>query len=164
MSILYFGCGANRDVRMIAAILGKPASKLKGTPAVLQDYELAVQRLDQVPIHARERLQTSWDKNFESYVIRPRPTGQVKGTIWELTKEERDRIRHWELIDFGWYEDCTAVAIIESGESIEVMSERLGPGQSIDRTVNGLDYPTWLNDVEKFETIASQDREEYSRK
>lgn len=149
---------------MISAILGKPASNLMGTPAVLQDYELAVQRLDQVPSPAQERLQRSWDKNFESYVIRPRLGGQVLGTIWELTTEERDRIRHWELIDFGWYEDCKAKAITTSGKKITVISERLGPGQSIDRTVDGLNYPTWLNEVEKFETIANQDRKEYSRK
>lgn len=169
--VLYFGYGANRDARMIAAILGKPAEQLAGRPAVLQDYQLGIQGLDQIPdtiminapepISPRQILRNVWGDGFESYVIEYRPGSKVTGTIWELTPEERERVRDWELLDYGWYEDCEGKAIAEDGSEIDVITEKTRNNQVLGREVDGMDYETWLAEPEKFESIAERVRQEY---
>lgn len=101
--ILYFGYGANRDRRMMAAITGN--ENLVGRPGMLRRFVLCVQRLDQVPASPRAILEESWPSSFESYIIRPgKENDWVTGTIWELTPLERDLVANWELIEFGWYQ------------------------------------------------------------
>ncbi len=169
--VLYFGYGANRDARMIAAILGKPAEQLVGRPAVLQDYQLGVQTLEQIPDTVmpnapepkspRQILRNVWGEGFESYVIEYHPGCKVSGTVWELTPEERERVRDWELFDYGWYEDCEGKAISEDGSEIDVITEKTRNDQVLDREVDGMDYETWLADPVKFEYIAKRVRQEY---
>lgn len=168
--VLYFGYGANRDPRMIAAITGRPAAELTGSPAVLEGYSLAVQRLEQVPdtvvqsapvpLSPRGMLK-DWGEDFTTYVIHPSKDGKVSGTIWELTTEERELIRDWELVDFGWYKDCEGRAKTEDGKEVPVITEMLGAGQQIDHEVDGLHYETWLNDPIRFEIVAEKARREY---
>jgi len=173
-NIYYFGYGTNRDPKMIAAILGKPETELNGTPAILEGYDIAVQRLDQVPdvispkapanISPRDILKESWGKDFMSYVIKPNSKGRVSGVIWVLTPEEHERIRDWELVDFGWYEDCEGTARTTDGQVIEIMSNRLGTEQSVDHIVDGLDYEVWLDSAERFIEVAEKARREYDER
>jgi hypothetical protein len=173
-TVLYFGYGANRHADMISAITGKSPYELKGVPAVLIGYELAVQRLDQVPegiapgapvkVSPRAILEAAWPPGFTSYVIRSNEDGQVRGTIWELTVDERERVRDWELVDFGWYEDFEGMAMTDNGEEVSVLGERINHRQPIDHIVNGLEYETWLNDPEVFRVKAAQTREEYDKR
>ena len=112
-AIQYFAYGANRDLQMMKAITG--AQELFGRPGILKGYTLCVQKLNQVPdvasetspvpISPRELLKQSWPYTFESYIIKPDPNGEVAGTIWELTPLQRELVRDWELVDFGWYKD-----------------------------------------------------------
>lgn len=172
--VFYFGYGANRDPRMVAAITGVPQVELKGTPATLGGYKLAVQRLDQVPdlvlqdapvpISPRGVLHANWGDDFASYVIVPHPEGRVAGMVWELTPEQRERIRDWELVDFGWQQSCEAQVQDREGRRITVVTERLGANEDIDREVDGMHYETWLADPEKFEAIAEQARREYDER
>lgn len=172
--VLYFGYGANRDARMIAAILGKPVEQLVGRPAVLQDYQLGVQGLNQIPdtvmpnapepISPRQILKNVWGDGFESYVIEYRPGSKVSGTIWELTPEERERVRDWELLDYGWYEDCEGKAITADGDEIDVVTERIREDQVLGREVDGMNYETWLADPERFEAIAKRSMLEYDER
>ena len=109
--VLYFAYGANRDIKMMQAITG--SSELKGKPATLKGYSLYVQRLDQVPdtvsenspapISPRDLLKESWPDTFTSYIIKEDPEGEVAGVVWELTPLQRELVRDWELVDFGWY-------------------------------------------------------------
>jgi len=159
---------------MMAAITGVHKDRLKGTPATLEGYKLAVQRLDQVPntisqeapapVSPRDLLKESWDDDFTSYVIEPDPEGRVSGVIWELTLDERERVRDWELIDFGWYKDCEGQATDAEGRSISVITERLGDHQMVDREVDGMHYETWLNAPERFEIVAEKARQEYDER
>lgn len=168
-NVLYFGYGANRDRKMIAAILGKPESELVGHPALLDGHELGVQTLAQIPddiAHSapsptspRALLKKAWGDDFSSYVIRQNPHAKVGGTVWELTQDEREKIRDWELIDFGWYEDCTAQAVTTDGQTVDVVTERIGSEQPVDHIVDGLDYPTWLNEPHTFIEIATCTRQ-----
>lgn len=170
-TVNYFGYGANRDPKMLSAILGVQEADLQGRgyPAVLEGYSLAVQRLGQVtdiraegmPVSPREVLASNWGDDFTSYVIRPHDEGMVTGTVWELTPEERERIRDWELIDLGWYEDYEAVVRTPEGGIVTIIGEKLRGDQPIDYEVDGLNYETWLNDPELIERIAIKVRHEY---
>lgn len=174
-SVKYFAYGANRDVRMMSAILGEPVKNIKGEPAILQGYDLGIQKLQDLPdtisSHApfakspRKIVARNWPDNFESYVIVSNPDGKVAGTIWYLTPEQRERVRDWELLDFGWYHDIAAIAYNSNGQQIEVVGEAVDPNnQSIDRIVDGLEYQTWLQDPKEFERVAAIVRREYDER
>jgi hypothetical protein len=175
-TVLYFGFGANRDVRMMSAILGKPKSELKAiAQAILEGYELVVQTLEDIPDtispeapikrSPRSILEESWDDSFRSYAIRRSSFGhRVSGTIWEITPFERERVRDWELIDFGWAEDYLGLARTNNGHEVQIVTERLPAGQKAKIIVNGLLYPTWLQPPERFEAIAEKARQEYDQR
>jgi hypothetical protein len=172
--VRYFGYGANRDPKMIAAITGKKVSELSGQPGVLLDFDIAVQALDQVPDvvaedspvpkSPREMVKKNWPESFTSYVIQHAIGGRVAGTIWELTPDDRERVRDWELIDFGWYQDTVGVAEAADGTRVDIVTEQLGPGQQVSYAVDGMNYSTWLNSVEDFEAIAAIARQEYDER
>lgn len=172
--VYYFGYGANRDPRMISAITGRSEAELKGQPSVLEGYTLAVQRLDQLPnkvlstapypASPRQIVHNAWGDQFESYVIKVDPNGRVVGTVWELTPLERERVRDWELLEFGWYHDVEASVRLEDGSEISIVTEAIDDSQEVDREVNGEDYETWLLDPNKFETIATKARAEFDER
>ena len=101
--ILYFGYGANSQREMMEAITGN--RNLKGQPAILKGYTLCIQKLSQAPDSVKKILRESWGDNFETYIIKPDKNGEVAGTIWELSPQDREVVRDWEMIDFGWYKD-----------------------------------------------------------
>jgi hypothetical protein len=172
--IAYFGYGANRDPRMMGWILGQDPDTLTGYLASLDGYGLAIQRLDQVPDKvvqsapiprsARDLLKENWDEDFMSYVIFPSPGDKVSGVMWELTPEDRERVRDWELIDFGWYEDVEVSVRDSAGDEHTVVTERLGSGQEFAHEVYGTRYVTWLNDPEKFRVVAEKAAREYDER
>lgn len=167
--VLYFGYGANRDPKMMGWITGN--TELKGKPAVLKGYRLVVQRLDQIPdeildtapvsYSARDMIVANWPDSFTSYTIKEDPEGEVHGTLWELTQQDRDLVRDWELIDFGWYKDRRVKVTTEDGQELEVQTEGIGDGQEYDREVDGTNYETWLNPPVEFERISTKSRGEY---
>lgn len=167
--VLYFAYGANKTLEMMAAITGNKS--LVGSDATLNGYGIYVQKLDQVPdivapnspakISPQKILRDVWNENFETYVIKPNADKKVSGTVWELTPLERELVRNWELIDFGWYKDAVVKIKTDNGDEIEVQAEILGDGQDVDREVNGLDYPPFLNRLEDFQRVAEKAREEY---
>lgn len=170
--ILYFGYGANRTVKMMEAITGNP--NLIGKPASLRGFKLYVQRLDQipdtisptapVPISPKSAiLRFDWDETFESYTIKPgSKNDEVSGTVWALTSQERELVRDWELIDFGWYKDKKdLIAIAADGQKIVVETEILRDGQEVDREVDGKDYEPFLKPIEAFQRNAAASREVY---
>lgn len=167
--VLYFGYGANRDQKMMEWITG--TKELKGTPAVLKGYKLVVQRLDQIPdevlptapapYSARHNVAANWAESFTSYTIKEDSESEVHGTLWELSQQDRDLVRDWELIDFGWYKDLNVKVKTEDGKELEVQTEGIGDGQEYGREVDGTDYETWLNPPAEFERIATKSRQEY---
>lgn len=167
--ILYFGYGANSQKEMMASITGN--QNLKGLPARLKDMSLYVQRFDQVPdnispaspipISPRQLLAESWNDKFMTYMIKPKEGSIVKGTIWELSPKERDLVREWELIDFGWYKDLQGKALTEDGIEVKIETEGWRGGQEVDREVDGENYPPFLNELEDFQKVAEKARREY---
>lgn len=137
---------------------------LVGHPAILKGYKLCVQRLDQVPEVPQKILRESWPDNFESYTIKPGgKSDKVHGMVWELTPLERELVRDWELIDYGWYKDMEGMAVVE-GQEIQVVTEGLRNGQEVDREVKGKEYEPFLNRLEDFQKVADMARREYLEK
>ena len=111
-------------------------------------------------------LKENWGENFESYVMfRADKDSEVMGTIWELTNQERELVRNWELIDFGWYEDLRgAYANNVEGEEVVVETEVLRENQEIDREVDSLEYEPFLMLQSEFKRIAEREREDFLEK
>lgn len=171
--VLYFGYGANSQREMMEAITGN--KNLVGRQGFLKGFILCVQRLDQipntvfpgspVPVSPRTNLEDSWPANFESYIIKAGSReNKVAGTIWELTPQERELVRDWELVDFGWYVDIKATATMQNGQEISVETEGLRDNQEVDRTVEGQNYRPFLMPSEDFLRIAEKSRKEYSER
>jgi hypothetical protein len=166
--IHYFGFGANRDNRMIEALIGR---SIVGVPALLNGYRLCVQSLPHipdtivptapVPVSPRAVIAENWPPEFESYGVRPARAYVVAGTIWALTHIEREIIRDWELVDFGWSEDVSGEAVTLSGARVPVVTEQLRANQLIDRTVDTYDYPNFLHPVSDFVRVATKCRSEF---
>jgi len=147
--VLYFGYGANREPRMMAAITGD--QNLKGTPAVLEGYTLCIQRLDQVPESPRQILRHSGQpETFESYVAIRDKKGKIFGTVWELTPQQRELVRRWELVG-DWQKEGKGKATLKNGKKNDVVTEVLGEGQKIDREVRTESYNPWLNSPDDFQ-------------
>lgn len=168
--ILYFGYGANSQREMMEAITGN--KNLVGQPGILEGFKLCVQKINQVPdsvfpnspaaVSPKQILKESWGDDFETYIIKPgKETDEVKGTVWELTPLERELVRDWELVDFGWYKDLKGEAVTADGKIVDVQTEGLREGQEIDREIDGKNYPPFLNRLEDFQRVAEKSRKEY---
>lgn len=162
--IQYFGYGANRDFQMMAAITGN--ENLTGRLAEIRGYELCVQEFDQVPTSVQGILrEAGWNnKNFSTYVIRPKEGSVVYGMIWELTGEERSLVKNWEIIG-PWYKEirCEVMGNVITGEKkrIQAITEQLGDGQEIDRVVDGRTREIFLNNRDMMFEVAKKAREQY---
>jgi hypothetical protein len=86
---------------------------------------------------------------------------EVAGRVYELTSQERALIAEWEMIEFGWYKEMNMTAVLEDGTSVSVNTEGLSDGASIDRVINGIDYPTYLNDPTVMFKVAEQARDDF---
>ena len=164
--ILYFAYGNNREQRIMQALTGN--KNLVGHEATLKGYVLGIQRLDQVPntrlsglpVSPYEAIRRNWSDGFESYVIK-KGDGEVTGMVWELTPEERELVRDWELIELGWYKDAKGEAVLKDGKKIEIETYVLGDNQEIDRIVDGKEYNSFLSRPEDFLRVIEIARREY---
>jgi len=88
--ILFFGYGANKDVNRLKEILGKYPEGGQG--AILENYNLAVQNLSQIPPLAQQILKRVWGNNFQAYTI-CRGNGFVEGRVWLIEEEDLEKIK-----------------------------------------------------------------------
>lgn len=115
-----------------------------------------------MPVSPKKILKDSWPDSFETYIIKQgNEKDEVAGTVWELTPQERELVRDWELIDFGWYKDLKGKAITLDGREINVQAEGLRENQNIDREVDSRNYTPFLNRLEDFQRVAEKARREY---
>lgn len=168
--VLYFGYGANSQREMMEAITGN--KNLVGKPGILRGFKLCVQRMDQIPdsvfpnspapVSPKQIIKENWPDSFETYMIKPADvTDEVMGTIWELTPQERELVRDWELVDFGWYKDMKGRAETLDGQTVNVQTEGFREGQEVDREIDGEDYKPFLNPLTDFQRVAEKSRKEY---
>ena len=157
--ILYFGYGANSQKEMMEAITGN--RNLVGQPGILKGFKLCIQGMVHVPDSAKKILKENWPDSFETYIIKPgEEADEIIGTVWELNPLERELVRDWELIDFGWYKDKKAKAVTADGQEIDIETESLRDGQGVDREVDGKNYKPFLNPLEDFQRVAEKARRE----
>lgn len=151
----YFGFGANRDVAMIRAITGSSAY---GVPACVDDYQLCVQQLKDIPEQARKILMGTWGDAFCSYTIVSRPGSRVHGMLWLLTDQQREAVSRWEL-DGLWSSVVRVDARVSiAGRQFSLMAETEEIVNQQAEEVNGQVYETFVVPREKILQVAREVR------
>jgi len=149
-TISYFGFGANAHPHMIEAIIGRAPH---GEASILPGYALAVQSLDDIPdtvllsapapLSPRSILSRAWGSSFRSYTLQRDDMRDVWGTMWQVTKAERELISKWELVPYGWSSELFADALFRDGSHCPVTTEWIFD-QPIERVVEGRCYPRFI--------------------
>ena len=143
LTTLYFGYGAYRSKVLFEEILGHPLHD--GYGAILHNYQLAYQTLNDIPEVPRAILQKSWGEHFRCYTIVP-GINIVAGVIWELTDADLLRLKKWEF-DTVWKEFIPVEVTIHSGKKINAITETSLSAFPITKFVDGLLYETNLNPI-----------------
>lgn len=172
--VLYFGFGANREVAVLAEVLGKSPDEMVGSPASLKGYELVIQSIPNIPskivekapvkISPRAMMSRVWGDGFQSYSIRRQDDSSVSGTIWVVTTDESKRIEDWELTELGWNKRRTVRVYEQSGIEVDVYTDVIDDSQPFDRVVDGTNYVTFLNDIVKSLQVARKARQAYDER
>lgn len=139
--IYFFGYGAYKNKERVNLILKRQP---KGYGAVIENYALHIQALEQVPSPVRERLNKVWGPNFRSYTMRTNPGSMVLGIVWEITEKDFETIRQWEFIGV-WREFIQVQVKLFDGRVISAMTEKIPDNHPINEEVDGLDYVDNLN-------------------
>jgi hypothetical protein len=156
--VYFFGYGAEREADAIHAITGRKP-RVVG-PAILKDYELRVQSLEEAHDRLRPIFKNAWGESFRSYVVVPEAGGTVKGTLYKVSLHDRHLIDEWELTELGWCEKIFIRVTLESSLKVyDAETQRLGAGQKATIVANGTDYSPWLQSKKKFVQIATQVRQ-----
>lgn len=149
--INFFGYGANRDILKIQKILGKiPAG---GNGAVLANYALCYQRLNQIPEPAKGLLNDVWGEYFKSYTIVP-GNGIVAGVIWEIEESDLELIKEWEFVG-TWREIISIKVELFDSNQIDCVTEKAINTELVEASIDSLNYlnnlnsDTYVTDVEK---------------
>lgn len=170
-TIKYFGFGTNRDLEMMAHMVGR--EDISGEPGKLIGYELCIQRgkqfRNEIPktsslgISPRTLVVNSWGPEFKMYVSRLNPDGVIYGTIWDITPEEFELTREWEMVDYGAQEDAKGIAVNSKGEIIEVITQSFlnPPIPEIDKVITGENYEPYIASKEAMLKKADEVRLQY---
>lgn len=150
----YFGYGANRVRSRLEQIIARRLSGGEG--AILSDYSLCFQSVDQIPSPARELMMRIWGKTFRCYSILPQPRHLTAGVIWVLRPDELELIKTWEFVGV-WKELIQVTVTTAKGLVVNAWTEKVLPGQRVTWYVDGLSYENNLNR----EKVRVDDEEEY---
>ncbi|OGE31668.1 hypothetical protein A2631_00785 [Candidatus Daviesbacteria bacterium RIFCSPHIGHO2_01_FULL_44_29] len=170
--VKYFGYGSNADRDMMVHMVGR--EDLKGEPGKLIGYQLCIQTLDQIrdivpeasPVKTspREMIRQTYGDSFELFIAIPKPDAVAYGTIWDLTPEEVNLVKEWELVDYGMQEEVNAMAMDSAGNLIQVETQAvLDPPGEFDRVVEGNDYPRYIADRDAMLREADKARLSYQK-
>lgn len=164
--LFYFGYGQNSSPEMMQAITGKYENDLVSYETELDGYELCIQTINDLPPISQSIIRKAWSDgvdSFRSYVIRPKEGSKVKGRVYVLSEEEREMVKNFELVDFGWHneENIEVLSVSKIGK-IKAETEVLGVSQTVsDVEVDGLNYEPFLNPKDMSIRIAESAREEF---
>ncbi len=137
---------------------------LDGKAALLDGYDLVVQRLDQVPESIQPILRRSWGDNFESYNV-VSGEGTIRGIRCKITQDQWNRLNDWEFGEFGWFVPKEVqIRDQETGQIEKIVTFVMGEGQAYDRKVDGLNYDPFLMPREKTLEVASKARQLYDER
>lgn len=162
--IKYFGYGSNKDLDMMVHMVGR--SDLKGTPGKLLGYELCLQSLEQIrdhkPLSPREIIRQGFGNEFLLFVAREKTGSEIHGTIWDLTPEEIELVKNWEMTELGMQEEIKAEAIDSDGNKITVETQAvINPPPQIESVVTDPNYDPYIVAKEKMLAVADRVREDF---
>jgi hypothetical protein len=140
--IYYFGYGANRSKQRVSDILGEEPKG--GFGAVIENFSLCVQTVDQIPDPPRELIRTIWGGQFRGYTICPAVSGLVSGVLWRFTVKQLERMKEWECIS-TWKESVTISVVAFDGIKELAITEKVSDDQQVFEVVDGLNYENNLN-------------------
>ncbi len=158
----FFGYGADQEADMLKAITGRDPEVFGR--AVLKDYELRIQKLDEITNkgeNPREILRKSWGDKFVSYVIVPKKGSEVEGTLFHLPIHDRNLVDGWELVKQGWYRRQFVKVLAEDGKHYHAETQVLRRGQKAELKAKP-SFKSWLLPKTKFLRIAEKDRHNLS--
>jgi hypothetical protein len=142
MSIYYFGYGKNKDPFLFEKILGVIPEG--GDGALIQNYNLCYQSLDQIPNPPANILLDVWGKDFHAYTLTS-GQGMVVGLIWTIEDTMLDRIKEWEF-DGVWRKIIEVEVITYDNKKIKCFTDIALNNDKYIEIVDGLNYPTDLNE------------------
>lgn len=171
--IKYFGYGSNADKDMMVHMVGR--EDLKGEPGRLIGYQLCIQSLDQIrdiipptsPLKKspQQVIRGTFGDKFDLYVAVAKPDAVAYGTIWDLTPEEIDLVKDWEMVDGGMQEEVQAMAMDSKGELIQVETQAvIDPPGEFYAIIEDNDYPRYIADREKMLKTADENRESHLKR
>ncbi len=169
--IKYFGFGTNKDLDMMAHMVGN--NNLKGVPGKLLGYELCIQDINQIRdeiIHPFDRspraiIKAGFGENFKLYTSRQKVGAVTYGTIWDLTEEEFEKVKNWELVDFGMQEDVKALATDSNGNPVQVITQALlKDPKEVESIVNEENYDPYIAPKEQMLKVADEVLESFIKR
>jgi hypothetical protein len=171
--IKYFGFGTNRDLEMMIHMIGR--EEISGEPGKLFGYELCIQKGEQfrdvipksspLTISPRAFILKTMGPGFKMYVSRPNPNGIIYGTIWDITPEEFEFVREWEMVEYGVQEDTKGIALNLQGEFIGIITQSFlnPPIPEIDQVIIDPNYEPYIASKETMLKEADLTRIDYLR-
>lgn len=170
--VKYFGYGSNSDKDMMAHMVGR--KDIKGEPGKLIGYQLCVQSLDQIrgiilpnsplKVSPQQLIRQNYGDTFDLFIAVPKPDAVAYGTIWDLTPEEIDLVKEWELVEYGMQEEVQAMAMNSDGQLIQVEAQAVvDPPAKFYVVIEGNDYPRYIVDKEKMLSEADKCRINYQK-
>lgn len=171
--IKYFGYGSNRDLDMMIHMVGR--DNLVGVPGKLLGYELCTQNLGQIrteipknspwQVAPQQIIRESFGEIFDLYVARPKIGAITYGTIWDLTPEDLELVKEWELVDYGMQEEVNAIAQDMDGNTIAVETQALMlPPVLVENVIAGDNYPSYVVDKNKMLEVADRCRANFLKR
>lgn len=160
-NVNYFGYGANQSHDLMAAVIGRnPHNWL---PAVLRGYELVVHSWQEIPIGVQELLKTSgWDPEYRVYAIRPNERSSVHGSVYEITKAERELLSNWQMNGILFEPISVEVEVVGKHTLYRAETEMIN-NPAIGRVVGGILNNSFLNDKTRMLEAAQRDRKTFLR-
>ena len=130
-----------RDPLVIKEIIGYSPKGSQG--AVINNFDLGYQLLEQIPSETKSVLSQVWGPGFKAYTIYP-GKGVVAGSIWDLEEKDLELIKKWEFVG-NWREIITIPAKLFNGNTIDVSTTKVFSNQKIETYVDGINYENSLN-------------------
>lgn len=169
-TIKYFGYGSNADKDMMVHMVGR--EDLRGEQGKLIGYQLCIQSLDQIrniilptsPLKEspQQIIRKGFGDKFDLFIAVPKTDAVAYGTIWDLTPDEIDLVKNWELVDFGMQEEVQAMAMNSNGELIQVETQAVvDPPAEYYAIIEDNDYPRYIADKELMLKTADEVRKDY---
>lgn len=150
-----FAYGVFKDPAMFEALVGHIPEG--GSPAVLEDHELVVQKGSEIPQQVIDIIKNTWTQeeldSFITYAVREKIGGYVIGKVWSVTQDDLRAINDWELAGL-WYKQIDGTAVNSSHGAINVVTHGIDEPALQQAT----EHETHLMDRDRILSVARQVR------